>query len=72
MACPFQGVSARILLNFIKKYQDKFIESQPHSVRFEGKFFAVCNSSGTGKTKTILQVTNALPVHQTKWLRNFL
>ncbi|KAK7435501.1 hypothetical protein VKT23_019623 [Stygiomarasmius scandens] len=58
MAAPFQGKSARALFNYIQKCQHEFIACQPYSKRYYAKFFSVCNSSGTGKTKTVLELRN--------------
>jgi hypothetical protein len=47
----FLGVAGNALYQYIVRCRKKF-----EKCNFYGKFVSVCNSSGTGKTKTILQV----------------
>ncbi|THU94224.1 hypothetical protein K435DRAFT_860761 [Dendrothele bispora CBS 962.96] len=58
MAAPFRGKSAQALFNYIKKCQSKFTHTGPSRTNYYAKFISVCNSSGTGKTKTILELRN--------------
>ncbi|THU90512.1 hypothetical protein K435DRAFT_257406 [Dendrothele bispora CBS 962.96] len=53
MACKFEGESAQALFNYLTRCRKQFLGP---GERYYAKFISVCNSSGTGKTRTVLQL----------------
>jgi len=61
MAEPFRGVSDYVLFNYLTKCHAQFPESD-----YYARLISICNSSGTGKTRTILEVLHAIVAQSVK------
>jgi AAA+ superfamily predicted ATPase len=65
MAGLFRGKSAKVLHEFLTNCDERFRKASPRTISYYATYFSVCNSSGTGKTKTILQVSQHLIAFKT-------
>ncbi|KAK7448932.1 hypothetical protein VKT23_013664 [Stygiomarasmius scandens] len=63
MAVPFRGLSATALFTYLTDCHQIFASGSVGSQLFYGRFICICNSSGTGKTRAILELRNSdIPV----------
>ncbi|KAK7452686.1 hypothetical protein VKT23_012087 [Stygiomarasmius scandens] len=56
MAVPFRGLSARALFAYLTDCHKRFATGDSETQFFCARYISICNSSGTGKTRAILEL----------------